>query len=223
MDATNPPTRGANAGAARCLAAIDDAGDYLIVAGSEFSLGHGGKGEPDIGFLGDLDPIHARIRLVESFHGGFKWVLQVGDEAPRKLHHEDRIRLGASAEFRFDQRNPASASAVLELGRNTDAVGARRVMLLAPGPSGIVSIGARLSSHIPVAGLKSNILISYQGVAQPTLTFACDGGVRLQSDLADGAVGAEVALPLKGRTNLSFGAAPDRLPPYSISLRPVGH
>lgn len=214
----------AESSAYSCLASVDDAGDILIVSGSSLTLGHRATGDPDVGFLGDVDPIHGRIALQQSFHGGQSWVLDLPDSAPKALHDGDQVSLGASAEFRFEQRDVASASASLALLRGTDAHGARRVILLAPGASGTVRIGPRLRTHVPVAGLTSEIEITrgVDAADAPALVFACEAGARLAGAPASDATSVTVPLPVESRTDLAFGAAPDRRPPFGIVLRPLG-
>ena len=218
------------------LLSVDDVGDLLVFAGTRVQVGHAAAPEPDLGFLGDVDGLHGVLELRDSFHGGAEWALSVvpgaaeilvdgrvlqAADGPRSLHHGDRVRFGEAAEFTCRQTDPSSATMILELEGRTDAQGARRVVLLTPGVAGRMRLGPRLRRHVVVLGIQSDIaMVARMGAdSRPTLTVSCEAGVRV----GGGAPGEDVImdLPLTSRVDLALGAAPNRMPPFGLALRPA--
>ncbi|MEM6570919.1 MAG: hypothetical protein AAF957_21075 [Planctomycetota bacterium] len=219
----------------RLLASIDDAGDLLILAGDEVQVGHATSDAADLALLADLEPVHARMRLVDSFHGGSTWRLAAEpgatpptvDGAPSaqaELVDGTEVSFGRGAAFTVKRSDPSSASIVLELARGAESRGARRVLLMAPGDAGRVRVGPRRRRHVPVAGLTHDVALvlgeASDGDAR-ILTVSCDGGARRAGQPADGAKAVAVELPLARRVDLALGAAPDRMPPFGIAFRPI--
>ncbi len=215
---------------------VDDVGDLFVLAGTRFQVGHSAAPEPDLGFFGDIDGSHGVIELRDSFHGGAEWCLSVVQGAPdievdgkqlgavdgaRALHDGDRVRFGEAAEFTCRRSDPSSATMVLELEGRTNAEGARRVVLLAPGVAGRMRLGPRLRRHVVVLGISTDIALVAHLIpdAVPTLTVSCAAGVRV----GGGDPGEDVImdLPLASRVDLALGAAPNRMPPFGLALRPT--
>lgn len=202
--------------ALRCIASIDDAGDYLFLCGSAVTFGHKLAGDADIGLLGDVEPLHGTLRFVESFHGGRAWHVQGKGLSRRTLFDGDVVDLGAAASWTTVIADPGSGSVLLELGRHADASGPRRVILFAPGASGEIRVGAVRGAHVPVSGLDHPVGVHWNG--RRDLVFRCDGGARRASAAPDGQTDCAVELPVTTRVDLAFGAAPGRRPPFGIAL-----
>ncbi|MEM9380341.1 MAG: hypothetical protein AAGB93_10375 [Planctomycetota bacterium] len=219
----------------RLQASIDDAGDLLILAGDEITVGHATSDAADLALLADLEGVHARIRLVDSFHGGSTWRLAaepgaapptVDGRAAERAELVDGIEVsfGRGAAFAVRRSDPSSASVVLELARGAESRGARRVVLMAPEEAGRVRIGPRRRRHVPVAGLQHDVamvLTAGPSGGAGRLVVACDGGARRADLPADGATAVSIDLPIVRRVDLALGAAPERIPPFGIALRPV--
>ena len=221
------------------MLSVDDVGDLFVLAGGRIQVGHAAAPESDLGFLGDIDGLHGVLELRDSFHGGAEWILSVvpgageimvdgrglsASDGPRQLHDGDRVRFGEAAEFLCRRTDPSSSSMILELQGRTNIDGARRVVLLAPGVAGRVRLGPRLRRHVVVPGITTDVaLVARMGSGsepglEPTLTVSCAAGVRV----GGGEPGEDVimGLPLPSRIDLALGAAPNRMPPFSLGLRP---
>ncbi len=216
----------------RLLASIDDAGDYVLLLGDSIGVGHRAAGRACLEFLGDLEAEHAVFELATSFHGGEGWSLRAaigvapprvdGEElAPgssRPLFDGDEVYLGTSAAFFVRKPDDSSSSLVLDLARGTDCHGARRIALVGLGEAARIRVGRNRRRHVPVVGLGHDIDMVAR---RDRLDLRCDGGVRLAGTPADGAVELAIPLPLTGRIDVATGAAPDRLPPFGVALRPL--
>ncbi|QDV07661.1 hypothetical protein Poly30_31890 [Planctomycetes bacterium Poly30] len=218
----------------RLLLSIDDVGDVLLLIGTSVVVGHTAAPEPDLRFLGDLDGVHGQFRLRDSFHGGAEWALAVqpgaapieidgsslrSSDGPRSVHDGDRVRFGVAASFTCRLSDPSSATMVLELEGPTDADGARRVALMAPGVAGRLRFGPRRRRQIVVPGIAHDVALVAQleGPGSPSLAVSCSGGVRAPRGEPQQAVA--LALPLEKRIDLALGAAPDRRPPFGMAIR----
>jgi len=231
---------GSSPDSVRLLASIDDAGDVFMLAGSSITIGHAAAGVADLPLLADLDALHARASLVESFHGGLSWVLTIepGAAAPvvdgqpvedpsRPIALVDGVEVvfGRGASFRVRRSDPSSASIMLELMHGAEVAGARRVLLMAFGEGGRVRVGPRRRRHIPVGGLACDIeiILERAGEQGPAhVLVRCEGGARRTTSVGERTTEVMLDLPLEERVDLALGAAPDRLPPFGIALRPAG-
>lgn len=188
-----------------------------------------------MGFLGDIDALHGVLELRDSFHGGAEWGLTVvpgaadvqvdgkplcASDGARALHDGDRVRFGEAAEFTCRRSDPSSATMILELEGRSTVEGARRVVLLAPGVAGRMRLGPRVRRHVVVLGIATDIALvaRLEPDSESTLSVSCAAGVRVGS----GEPGEDVimGLPLGSRVDLALGAAPNRLPPFGLALRP---
>lgn len=220
----------------RLFLSVDDVGDVLLLIGTSMVVGHAAAPEPDLRFLGDIDGVHGQIRLRDSFHGGAEWALAVqpgaapieidgaslgASDGPRALHDGDRVRFGEAAAFSCRLSDPSSATMILELEGRTDAEGARRVALMAPGVAGRLRMGPRRRRQIVVPGISHDVALVAQldGEGSPSLAVSCSGGVRRPG--GEPLEGLALALPLEKRIDLALGAAPDRMPPFGIAVRPA--
>ena len=134
--------------------------------------------------------------------------------AGRRLAPGARARLGENLEFRLELPGPSSASAVLELQRGVECAGARRIVLLAPGPGGRVGIGPTPCHHVHVPGLDFELSLEW-----------CGEVLELASELPfEGALTGErgrVPFPPPGRLALSCGKPRGSRPPFGLSFEPV--
>ena len=230
------------------MASIDDAGDVAVISGTRITIGHRAAGGSDLEFLGGVENQHGEVLLEQSFHAGRVWTLRLRPGSPparvggrelkaggaHSFFDGDEIRLGPAAEFRVCQPDASSASVILELVRGTEVEGARRVLLLAPGESGRARIGARTNRHLLIPGLKADIELlrpmskdssgedgGEDGAPTDSILVRCSAGVRPSAGGPDGAIEWSTTLPLHGRTFLSSGVDPARLPPFGIALRPL--
>jgi len=210
--------------------AVDDGGEYLVVAGESLVVGHARAGRADIPFLADLESEHARLSWSESFHGGAHWRVEptasgaawlngrrVGSAT--MLSDGDEVRLSTNVAFVFRLPESASGSALLELVGGAEAEGTVHVLLMVPGTSGRIRIGSQARRHIPVAGLEHEVSL----VLEPEhLKISCAGGVR-RSDGGAHSAKVEEALPCPpaARVDLRVNARPSQRLPFTLSLRPL--
>jgi len=208
------------------LLSVDGAGQVLVTAAQSLSLGHLRAGRADLGFLADVGGLHARLTRCDSFQLGPGWTLTplqservMVDGNPlaaegRRISGGERVRLGENLELELQYPDPASASAVLELLRGQECLGARRVLLLAPGRGGRARIGASRAHHVCVPGLEFEVALEWDGSA-----------LHLRSDVPFEGVpaGETPALPLPLRSRVTFDAGKPRgsRPPFALTLEPL--
>jgi len=219
--------------------AVDDGGEFLVVAGERVSFGHARARRADVPLLADLESIHAFLAWEESFHAGTSWSLEPSPllehvspfarievdgrelRGRRSLSDRDLVQLSQNLGLRFRLPEAASRSALLELLHGAEAEGAQRVIVLTPGTAGRVRIGPRANRHVPVAGLEHEVVLTLEASA---LRVACEGGVRLHG--ADGSpldAAREVCipLPLERRVDVTANARPSQTPPFGLALAPL--
>lgn len=212
------------------LLSVDGGGQFLVCGADRLTLGHLRARRADLVFLADVGAEHALLQRVDSLRDGPGWSIAplgservtVGGErvgaAGRRLAAGERVLLGENLEFLLRQPDPASASAVLELLRGLECAGARRLLLLAPGPGGAVRIGAALVHHVRVPGLDFELHIEWDGKG---LAFRSEQPLRLEPGNASEE--ASLYLPFPPRMRLAFtaGRARGSHPPFGFSLEPV--
>ncbi|MCP3917750.1 MAG: hypothetical protein GY711_19575 [bacterium] len=219
--------------------AVDDGGEFLVVAGERVSFGHARARRADVPLLADLESIHAFLAWEESFHAGTSWSLEPSSllehvsplarievdgrelRGRRSLSDRDLVQLSQNLGMRFRLPEAASRSALLELLHGAEAEGAQRVIVLTPGAAGRVRIGPRANRHVPVAGLEHEVVLTLEASA---LRVACEGGVRLHG--ADGrpldaAREVCIPLPLERRVDVTANARPSQTPPFGLALAPL--
>jgi len=208
------------------LLSVDGAGQYLLCGSERLTLGHLRAARADLGFLADVGALHATLVRADSLHEGPGWRIEpCGDErvtvagAPvptggRRIAAGASVRLGDNLEFRLEIPDPASASAVLELQRGAECAGARRIVLLAPGPGGRVRIGSSARHAVRVPGLEFELVLEWRG-----------DELELASELElAGALSGErgrLAFPPEERLALSCGKPRGSRPPFGLSIEPV--
>jgi len=226
---TSPPSR--------FLLSVDHAGEFLVLVGSSATLGHVRPGVADLTFLANLGALHARIVRVDSLREGPRFYLLLGEnggaggclvaghrvrEEGLRLFDGDLVRLGENVPFTFRLPDPASETAVLELGEGIECAGARAIVLLGEGEGGRLRIGSTSRRHVRVAGLEEELEIVVDEGAKRAHVRSQEGG------LLDGVVppdGAEraipIALPPETSRVLSFPRARRTGPPFVVALAPA--
>lgn len=208
------------------LLSVDDAGQYLLVGSERVTLGHLRAASADLVFLADVGALHAELVREDSLRHGPGWrILPLAGEtvtlagrplsaAGARLSSGERVRLGTNLEFVFLAPDPASASAVLELARGAECLGARRILLFAPGAAGRFALGALVRHAVRVPGLE--FVLSFERREHELCVRGEDTGEA-------GALAGErcFAFPPAERVTLTTGAARGSRPPFSCSLEPV--
>lgn len=221
------------AGPIRFHLAVDDAGEFLVVSGESLTIGHSRGGRADLPFLADLESVHARLVLGESFHGGPIWCLrgepglevsingEPAGEGERALSDGDEIQLGANVAIRFLLPDSSSSSALLECLRGAECEGATHVLLLGPGRAGRLRIGSKVSRHIPVVEMDPDIVFELTG---STLSVRSDAAITVHPELpGSGARPArfELVAPPPGRLDFMVAVKREKRPPFGFSMRPL--
>src|SRR5213075_3059089 len=85
---------------------------------------------------------------------------EIGD-SPLILRDGDELVLAPNLALRFRQPDATSGSALLDLFAGAECQGARRILLLARGPSGRVRIGSKTNRHVPVPDLAHDVEIEW--------------------------------------------------------------
>lgn len=223
----------AEPGQRACLArlSIDDAGEHLIASGRSIVLGHVRSKRADLAFLGDVDLEHARLVLTDAFHEGPCWRLEshrpkavrVGGTALAPngvvLRDGDEVELSRNVGFRFRAPSQDSASALLELTRGCECSGAAKVLLLAPGPGGVVRIGPRRARHVVVGDLAHDVTLELVATP-PRVRVASDGLVRVVEEAA-GQAALEFAWPIERLVRLRASARREGSTPFELTLAPL--
>lgn len=221
--APRPP---AEALASAALLSVDDAGQYLLVGSERVTLGHLRAARADLVFLADVGALHAELLREDSLRDGPGWrVRPLGGEAVSlagralpaegaRLTSGERVRLGTNLEFVFRLPDPASASAVLELQHGVECLGARRVLLFAPGAGGRFALGALARHAVRVPGL--DFVLACERVGDE---LVLTGESIPEAGTLAGA--RRLAFPPPERLTLTTGAARGSRPPFSCSLEPV--
>jgi hypothetical protein len=212
----------------RALLTVDDAGDFLLVAGDDVLVGHARGARADVPVLADVGLEHARLARRDSLTGGSRWVLvPLGVErvarnaerlrAPAELADGDELLLGTNLRVLYRQPDPASATAVLDLLGGIDCLGAAHVVLFAPGPGGRLRVGARGARHVRVPGLEPGFELDRdaEGLRVTAPAGVASGGGERRTELV-------LPFPPTARVDLVVGppAAGGR-PPFSFALAPV--
>ena len=192
-----------------CRLAVDDGGEFLLVAGRSFVIGHLRGGLADLPLFADLEPRHAKLVRGESFHGGATWRLSalagvdlrvrrgvaVALPAPAggvavELADGDLVELGARAAFRFELPDASSVTARLELLHGLECLGASRLLLLAPGGAGRIRVGARRGRHVPLVDVDEDLVLEQTSPDTlrvshaPGLVFPDESGPVSERDLS---------------------------------------
>lgn len=232
-ESSTPADSASHPRARRFHLAVDDGGEFLVAAGERITLGHVRAEFADLPFLADVEREHAHFALHASFHGGDRWRIRAAHERAQlvvrgvragaesiELSDGDRVELARNLACIFRAPDPASSSALLELERGAECLGAARVLLLAAGRAGRVRIGSRRARLVPVAGLEHDVAFELAGA---DVMFACAGGLACGAVHVAAAPGATltVALPERAPVFVTAGARAGAGPPFTLVLGPA--
>ncbi len=207
---------------------VDELGSFLVVPGSDAVVGHVRAGEADLPFLADVGSRHARLHRESSFRTGSTWritplfgeeVVVNGDEVGpdgKSVSHGDQVRLGVNLAFRFLRPEPASTTAVLELGSGAECRGCSGVVLIGEGPEGGLRIGRGSRSHLVAEGLQEDLSLELEG---GVLQLRCAEGVRAGERPCGDSV--RLSVPPPQRVDVYVGESVEGRPPFAIAIRPL--
>ena len=217
--------------------AVDDAGELLVAYGNAVTLGHARAEAADLGFLADLDPLHARLYRTESFHAGPGWRIepirkqriaiggQLVDSGGAMLADGDEVQLSTNFAFRFRRPEAASGSALLELLHGAECEGASSILLFSPGEAGRIHISSSCGRHLRVPRLREEITLWIDGaeLVIESKEQLSAGGVdtAIQAPTEQGPGGLRVPCPSPWRIDFSVGSGAGSRPPFGFSVRPV--
>ncbi len=214
--------------AALALLSVDEAGTQVLAAGPSLSLGHAHGGQADLGFLADLAPRVASFELGSSFAHGPSWSIlpQAGERvrvdarpavpSGQLLRHGQCIELGANLALRVLARDPASASLELAIGAGFDCAGATRIFLLAPGPAGVLRIGASARAAVRVGAVPSPIELE---LCDAQLVVRCAEGLARAG--AEAGAQHAIGFPPARRETFSLPRRAAREAPLCLWLEPL--
>ena len=209
--------------------AVDDAGEFLVVAGERICVGHARGDKADLPFLADLESEHAYFARGESFHGGPIWCLEstgnalyVNDEVPESdntiLSDGDEVRFGDNLRMRFTLPDSSSSTALLVLMHGAESEGAARVLLMGAGRAGRIRMGARTSRHVPVPDLEDDVTLQLD---EGILSVEAKAKMSVFPEVAAAAKGFEFACPPSERLDFTVRIEREKKPPFGFSVRPV--
>jgi hypothetical protein len=233
------PAPSSGARCSRFRLAIDDAGEFLVVVGGEFVLGHLSSKIADLPFLSEVEREHARLRLAVGFQGGASWriepigasIVRIGaNPVPahgRALADGDEVTLGARLAFHFRSTDPSSAAAMLDLRHGAECHGASRILLVPLGLEGRVGIGARGTRHVSVPSLEHEIAL-FVAEVQDAATGELGRRISIRSSARGQGESAptiassfDLACPPLAPCRFTLGATAKDRSPFSIVVSPI--
>jgi len=207
---------------ARFHLAVDDGGEFFAVCGRRIVLGHVRSARADLPLLADVEDEHGCLEFDLSFHAGPRWrftALARPDGDARPLVDGAIIELSPRVGMRFRRPEASSASARLELLGGVECLGARTILLLAPGRGGRLRIGSRQDRLVPVPEVVHEATLEEEA---GELRVACAGGVRICGVSAGGpGPSLRIPLPPTRALALALGARAEGRAPLGILLAPA--
>jgi len=220
------------AGAFRLV--LDDVGEFVVPLRGEFTLGHARAGRADLGVVADLEPVHARFRLSESFHGGHVWkisptegatLLASGEEVGSDgfvLESKTLLQLSPLVLLEVERLGEGSSSLVLRLRGDVECEGTSRLLLLGRGAAGEIELGRSASSSFKVARLEETL--SLQLEEDLSLRVRSSESLRFGGESSlDGLERGEliIRLPPERNIDLLVGSSREGRPPYGLMVAPL--
>ena len=213
---------------------LDDVGEFVVPLRDEFTLGHAHAGRADLGVVADLEPVHARFRLRESFHGGHVWsvfpadgatLLAGGEEVGSDglvLESRTLLQLSPQVLLEVELLGEGSSSIVLRFRGGVECEGTSRLLLLGRGAAGEVQLGRSAPPTFQVTRLKAPL----------SLQLGEDSRLRVQSSeelrfggesSLDGINRKElvISLPPERNVDLLVGSSRGGRPPYGLMVAPL--
>jgi len=213
--------------------AIDDAGEFLVVVGLEFTIGHESSDRADLRLLANIEREHARLTFADDFHAGTAWRLApIGGARSLVSGREllasgalltdgEQVVLGQNSSFRFRAADMSSSSAVLELEHGIECRGAGRVLLVVPGADGRVSIGSSSKCTIRAVGLEHSVTLEVTQTSssppEARLSVGCAAGIArgTRPKLGD-PTSLSILIPPVGTERFTCGAGSASEAPFEI-------
>lgn len=215
--------------------AVDDGGEYLVAFGSSLVVGHPRNRAAELPLLADIAPEHAALVFTpDSFHEGAHWSLEprgapagairingASLSTRRRLVDGDLVALSSQLALRVRLPDPASSSAVLELERGVECLGAQRILLFAPGAGGRIHVGRRTVDHVRIPRMETEISVEIGADGDGhELAFACPAGLQIAG--GEPAPRHNLACPPRERVDLVLAVRPERGgPPFAVSVAPL--
>ncbi|MCH2106906.1 MAG: hypothetical protein MK291_09720, partial [Planctomycetes bacterium] len=223
------------AGSARGFRLIlDDLGEFLVPLREEFSLGHARAGRADFGVMADLEALHVRFCVRESFHGGHRWCVAPVERAALRVRGETvsedgvvlepglLLELSPSVRVEVEGLGEGASSIALRLKGGVECEGATRLLLMGRGAAGELTLGREVSASLRVAGLEEELSLRLTEELQLCLRSRAPlrvGGGASGEAAADGALSLPV--PPASHVDVLVGASRDGRPPYGVMLAPL--
>ena len=213
---------------------LDDLGEYLVPLQTEFTLGHARAGQSDFGIMADLEPLHARFHVQESFYGGHSWRVAplasatlkldgraVGEEGAT-LSPGALLALSPRIQLWVDGLGEGASSVALRLVGEVECEGATRLLLMGRGPAGELTLGRGSGSSIRVVALEEELHLRLN--EERTLRLRSAMPLRI-----GGAAGAEqeldgelsIRVPPSEHIDVLVGESRAGRPPYGVMLAPL--
>lgn len=236
--APGPPTRSGRAGRALTFRlAVDDAGEYLVAIGEDFTIGHESSTRADLRFLAHVEREHARLVFTNDFHAGPTWrVVPIGAlhatvrgrevaTSGAVLVDGDRVVLGQNLAFHFRAEELSSSSVVLELEHGIECQGAGRLLLFVSGAAGRVTIGSSSKRPIRAGGLEHAVSLEVSEVgsdgSEARLAVACTAGIARGVRPGEGApTSLSILVPPRASERFTFGARARTEAPFEVVVAP---
>ena len=223
---------GPPAGAFRLV--LDDVGEFVVPLRSEFTIGHARAGRADLGVVADLEPVHARFALSESFHGGHAWrVSAVGDAAllasgeevgPEGLVLEASVLLQLTplVLLEVEHVGEGSSSLLLRLRGEVECEGTSRLLLMGRGAAGEIELGRSAPAPFRVARLKEPLFLELG--EDSMLRVRTSAALRFGGESSLDGLQREslhIHLPPERSVDLLVGSSRDGSPPYGLMISPL--
>lgn len=218
--------------------AVDDAGEFLVVVGLEFTLGHTSSAHADLPLLANVEREHLRLIFTDDFHTGPAWRIEpIGGArssvrgralaaSGSSLADGDQVVLGQNSSFRFRASDMSSSSAVLELEHGIECRGAGRILVVVPGSDGRVSLGSSSNCTIRAAQLEHDVTLEVtlttSAMPEARLSVGCSAGIARGVRPKEGDPTAlSILVPPEVPERFTCGARSTSTAPFEIVLAPL--
>jgi hypothetical protein len=166
------------------LLRIDEGGEHLVLRGESVSIGNVRQTRADLPILANVAGRHACIRRSMSFHGGMQDTVvaeegevRVGGKpvTSHRLAAGDRVQLGPSLSFVYQQPCSRSLTVGLSLQGGFQVAGTDRLLLMKDrGRDGRILIGSQRDVHVRLPAATGEIELFTTNTGQ--MRVACEAG-----------------------------------------------